>query len=345
MIALDLGSYAFRSMRRIGDQLIGRRYRTDYIALPATDSKQELLDQSRIPYARCEDSFLLLGDAADAWSRMIQIPVSSVLYDGKIPAGDPPARQLLASMMESLLPKAVDTSEICAMTLPGGKIEEEGNGELAFFARVAKMRGYRVLPVHASHSLILSELGQSGLTGIGISLGAGICEMSIARHGVELIHATSHKAGNYLDQELAQFSDCYAWDVDGNRFLDLETIRDWKCNLERDLINPNTEDEKFLTDRYRSLLRTALRDLSLTFAKRQSKLPGLPRQIPLVLSGGLCQIRGFRKLFTDILSQMPFPFEISQIITCKDYEWNVTRGSLIHAELAKEPTQGLVRAA
>ena len=338
MIAVDLGCYEFRSLRLQDQRLAGRRSRTDYIALPISEMKQKLLDQSGIRYARCEDSFLLVGTEADRWSRMVQIPISSVLPDGRVPTGDPPARQLMAGMIESLVPQSASPHSICALTLPGGRIEEENNSELAFFARLIRMRGYRVLPVHASHSITLAELGKSNLTGVGLSIGAETCEMSVTRFGVELVHASIKQGSHKIEQEMAQFSDCYAWDISGNRFLDLETIRDWKASLERDLCHPHTEDEHFLTDRCRELIKTALVNLGRILAREPHQLNKMPGSVPLVVNGGLCQIKGFAKLFNEVLESIPLPLPISVVLHGGDPQWTVARGSLIHAELAQEST-------
>ena len=103
-VSLDIGTRALRSLRQQGARLIGRQNMARYVVLPDRPQQRRLLESSSYRYATCEGSLLVIGRAAGELAETLQIPEIPLLRDGELPMDDPLARQVMASLIESLLP-------------------------------------------------------------------------------------------------------------------------------------------------------------------------------------------------------------------------------------------------
>ncbi|MBM4075733.1 MAG: hypothetical protein FJ267_08840, partial [Planctomycetes bacterium] len=115
-IGLDLGSTQFRSLRLFDSELIGRQCRAIYASMPDSASHRRLLDQSNARYACCGGDLVLFGDQAIEWGEILNLHIVSLLPGGRVPQSDPVARQILALMLDAVLPQATELGEICCMT-------------------------------------------------------------------------------------------------------------------------------------------------------------------------------------------------------------------------------------
>jgi hypothetical protein len=102
-IALDVGSHEIRSLRIDRGKLIARRCRAAYAVLDDTANHRTLLQQVAVPFATCEGQLLIYGDDADKVTQLFRIPCLELLPGGELPTDDPPARQMIATLIESLI--------------------------------------------------------------------------------------------------------------------------------------------------------------------------------------------------------------------------------------------------
>ena len=77
MVCLDLGTSAFRCLRRQDGCLVGRKSPAAYISLPINEADLSLLKQMRIPVIRSDDSLVVVGAAALDLAQALRI--SSIL--------------------------------------------------------------------------------------------------------------------------------------------------------------------------------------------------------------------------------------------------------------------------
>jgi hypothetical protein len=340
-IALDVGVHRLRSLRRQDGRLLGRGCRTLYAALADTQSSRQLLGQMQIPYATCEDNLAVMGDAAAEFSRLFKVPSVSLLANGKLPHDDPPARQIIGSLVEALIPEPRHPNEICCMTLPGISSAQRSAGRRAyeFLTRLVKLRGYTPLVLASSMAVILAELVGESFTGIGLSLGAASCKVSLAHRGLELACCSIPVGGNWIDEELALQNNDYAWDTSGNRYLDTESASQWKESLSRSILHPADAREQFLSNLYRELVSHVVTEAARNFAT-VANVGDLPQPVSVVVVGGTARIAGFDKLLEQIWRATPFPLATKEFRVVADSDYTVARGCLINAELEAQTAVG-----
>ena len=157
-IGLDLGSYQFRSMRVVENRLAARCCPAVFTTVSDTPAHRRLLQQSNTQFATCSDQLLVFGEAAQEWSAMMNLSLSPLLRDGRIPTSDPISRQVLALMVDALLPSPGQPGSICRMTLPGGGYDDRiKTRDAEFFQQLVALRGYQPQFMTATQALALAE--------------------------------------------------------------------------------------------------------------------------------------------------------------------------------------------
>lgn len=299
-IALDLGSWQFRSLRRQRDRLIGRACRAAYAVVQDQPARRKLLADRRVPFAEFGNHLVLFGDAADDWSKTWGMTAIPVCLDGRSPLDDRILRQVVAALIEGLLPPPETRFEYCCLTFAGDILSRDRMAP-ELLAQTLRNLGYQ--PQFASQGLAvaLAELSSCGLTGIGMNLGVAQCEFSIVRHGRELARCRIPRG----------FGMTYHAEPSTNP---------------RGTASP--ESRLTTPDLLREIIATAAFEMN-----RRPEWRALSTPITLAVSGGITAIPFFRDLLASALQNTAWPFSIRDIRVAADQQWAVCRGCLIQAEL------------
>lgn len=328
-VALDVGAHRVRSLRRDERRLLAQSCRALYAVLPDSDSQRDLLRRTGIPFAACEEDLALMGDGAEEYARLFRALSVPLFPDGRVPSGDPPARQIIAALIEALLPPSGSFENICCLTVPGGGDDREDDATWQFLSQLVRLRGYTPIFLSQAMAIVLAELADRAFTGIGIDLGASKTELVVAHCGVELARCAIPRGGQWIDRELALRAERFAWDSAGNRYLDLEGVRQWK---ETATLRPATAHDDLLTELYAELLGDALSEISIALT-RMLDCALVPQPLAVVVSGGAARIGGFKELLERLWRRAAFPLDVDRIRIAAGGDYRVARGCLVRAEL------------
>ena len=334
-IAFDPGSYRFLTLRRDGGKLIARSNRSVYSVLPNTVAHQQILKQAGLKFSSCEDGLLLLGDAAHDSAGLFKVRCRPLLPSGRIPKEDPLGRQLIASLAESVLPKAKQPGELCCFTVPGGAdlSGESTRADVEFLLRIIRLQGYEPQIVPASLALILSQLVENAFTGIGLVFGSSGAEAMLAHRGAPICHARIDIGGQWIDEQLATRQNEIGYEVKtGERFLNTDAVQRRRESVGTPLVLAKSAFERELA----SLLRKVVSELTESFLTELARSPRaatVPTPLPVVCSGGLARTVGFDTLLAEVLHDSRFPLDLRKPRIVEDAEGSIPRGLLINAEL------------
>ena len=318
-IGLDLGTTQFRSLRIAGEELIARQCRAVYVVLSDTASHRRLLEQSGAKFASCGDDLVLFGDLALEWADILNLPVIALLPGGRVPQSDPVARQILTLMIDAVLPQAERLGDVCCLTIPGGHDihQAELPYDVRFFQQLVALRGYQPKLISPGQAVVLAELESASFSGIGISFGAGNCQIGIVHCGRELASCS--------------FDEC-------------------PVEHSSDRVEPtsaNTGEESIPADR---MLRAArdqvlVRGLTqtLTAARdeldRQGVIRWLAQPTHVVCTGRPTTESGFSQLFAQVWSSLDWPMKVGQLRVSTDAIYSIARGCLIQSRLENRDDQ------
>src|SRR5690349_14095630 len=263
IFGLDIGSSGVRCLYRAGKSLRGRRAPAYYLVLPGGTDEKLLLQRALIPFSSCEGSYVVFGDNAIELSKAIKLPLIPVFPEGRLPKEDPIGRQVAATLIESVLPTQATVAGPSLMVVPD---------DVARFAeRVLALRGIRCPAIHAGAASILAELNDCELTGAGLSVGTSSTSLAVAVHGQSLVELTIPRGLASVDEVFAKSRGRYFFDHNGNRYLDVCKIAQWRETSGVDLTAPQGDDQDLL----RSLIREWLLAVMSEFTHRLETLPAV----------------------------------------------------------------------
>lgn len=185
-----------------------------------------------------------------------------------------------------------------------------------------KEMGYNAMPINESFAIGLSELiDKEHLTGICLSYGAGMTNVSVMHEGDPLIEFSMARAGDFIDQSVG-----YALD-ESPSFIQLEK------ESGVDLMNPRNKIIEAVSVYYSSLINYTIENIIYELNRKEKELPKFRAPVPMVVSGGLVLAKGFVTKVERSLSQLNFPIEISEVRRAKNPMTAVANGALLAAQL------------
>jgi hypothetical protein len=181
--------------------------------------------------------------------------------------------------------------------------------------------GYKAKSITEGMAIVLSELANDNFTGIGISMGAGMCNVCLSFLSVPVIVFSIAKGGDDIDSSVARVTNETVNRVRIIKEESLDFTRTPKSNLENALIIY-----------YEDLITTLLTHLS-GILSRTDKMPRFSQAIPIVLGGGTCLPNGFKVKFEQLLKGANLPIAISSVRLARDPLKTTAMGALISASV------------
>jgi len=327
--AVDFGSHRIRVARLDSDQIIASHFRSVYSVLPDSLDQRTLLARLGLPYAVCDSHLAVIGDHADELKCINSTPPVPIFADGQIAADDPPSRQILNVLIESMLPTATG-NEACAIIAPGAF--QDGSGSPEFLRQIVGLRGYTPLTLSPGLATVLAEGSADRFSAIGISFGASCCHVSLVARGNEIDHEVIARGGDWLNIELARQNDQYVYDRDGHCYFDVDSMGSWKEASYRCLTRKDSALELTLVSLYNDLLARIVSAAS-DLISRNAISPG---PIAVLCSGGTACIDGFEQALRTAFTESSLTSDQIGDIRIFNDPLTVARGGLIQVALHNE---------
>lgn len=315
-VGLDLGTTEFRSLRDSGGDLIARRCRTSYLVVKDTPGHRRLLENTHARHGTCGDDLVIFGDDAIDCGAMLDLPVIPLLRDGRLPHGDPVARQILALMVEAILPAVGSGGPICCLTVPGGYgLDGDTQSiDVRFLKQLVALRGYTPRLISSGLAIVLAELAGASFSGLGINLGATNCEFSVIHCGRELARCT-------IAGQLAELSEAFPLEKQLSEIGETEGRAEsmtsaWERNCTRIVGDILTEARESLVS--------------------EGSIRLLQQPVSIACAGGITQSEGFANLFQKAWNRAGWPIRIGQTRLATNPHFAIARGGLIKAILESQ---------
>jgi actin-like ATPase involved in cell morphogenesis len=326
-VGLDVGTSKIVAARKAAN---GKDVQTGaqlnaFIPVPYSRFTERTLGQNDISYYREGDDLVIYGTATEKFANMFNADVRRPMADGVLNARERQALPVLEAILASLIPKARVQGEILAFSVPAAAPGKDA--ELTYhegtLRRLFEAQGYKAMAIHEGLAVVFSELEKENFTGIGISCGGGMCNVTLAYLSIPSIMFSITKGGDFIDQSVGAVVNEHATRV--------KVIKEEGFDLSR---SPKDKFEKALHIYYEDLVESLVEALQRALS-RAEKLPKTDRPLPIVLSGGTAKPRGFQALFEKALAGRSLPIEVSGVRMASDPLTATARGALIAAMYEK----------
>lgn len=288
-----------------------------------------MMKKSGVPMILREDKSVAyaLGEAAIEMAyTMPQIDLRRPMKDGCVNPQEKDAWEILNIMMHSLLGEVYDDNCVLYYSVPANAVNVETDavfhGKLLdkVFKGYKSEKGYKVkaFPIPEGLTLVYAELQNKMFTGIGISFGAGMVNVSFANFGAPIFNFAIVNSGDWIDKQASRAT---------NESVAVINKEKTKIDLTK---QPTSVVERAIMLQYEAMIDTAV--VNIKKGLMENKKAKLDHPVDVVVAGGTASPKGFEQLFKERLLQQELPIEIGSVIKPADPLYSVARGCLIAAE-------------
>jgi hypothetical protein len=321
-IGLDVGTSRIVVARTTKDKKY--EYQTQlnaFLALPHSNLAEELLRQQEVFHEVQGTDLVVMGNDAEKFAEVFHVETRRPMKNGVLNAQEPHSLAVVRSIITKLVGKAnVQGQKIFfSVPAPGESVDGAITYHSASIQQILAELGYEATAIEEGLAVVYGEMAGSNYSGIGISCGSGLCNVSLAVLSVPVISFSAPKAGDFIDTNAAE--------VTGDRANRLRVVKEQSFQL-----NGFSADrvQNALNVYYQEMITTLINTLRKQISSAQ-KLPKLEQSVPLVLSGGGTMPKGFLEKFNKTLSASDFPVKLSEVRVSSDPLNSTARGALMAA--------------
>lgn len=321
-VGLDIGTMYICLARSDSDKIKITRN----VFLPLSKDEVTISELTDISYVEDnEGNLFIIGQDAFTFSNIFGQKISRPMERGLISPKEIAAIDVLTLMLKDLFGNIKDQEVYCSYSIPAESIDEGRSVTYheKVFARILSTLGVNYTAVNEGAAIVYSECSKEKFSGVGISLGAGMCNTCIMFRGIEALKFATSRSGDWIDKNVAE-----SLDMIPNR---VTSVKEKSLDLEGDFLNEESKKKRRILEAlhyyYEALIRYTIKKIIKEFTEKVDI--EIEESIPLIISGGTSIPNGFLNLFKDILSGYELPFEISEIRQARNPLTCVSSGLLI----------------
>jgi hypothetical protein len=320
-VGVDIGTSRIVEYHKDGMKFAKQTQLNAFYSVPYTKLTQGSLEKNNVPFVREDDKLLVIGNSASDFANVANDVVGRPMATGILNPDESRGPLIMDTIIKSLVKRPQSLGERLCFSVPAPErgaalntVFHEGMVASSFVNM-----GFMAKGVTEGLLVAISELQEDNYTGIGISCGAGLCNVCFSYFAVPIISFSISKAGDYIDSSTAA-----AVQENTNR---IRVIKEGSLNL----VNaPKDRVEKALHIYHEEVIRALIQNLKEAMQEFED-MPKIDKAIPIVLSGGTASPEGFRDKFNDLLEESEFPVPISEVRMSEDPFNTIAKGAYLAA--------------
>ena len=320
-IGLDIGTSHIVMSQNKGKNIYTVKQLNAFFTVPYSKFTKKILVENDVTFLEKHNQFYILGYSAENFANMFNTNTRRTMEKGLLSAKEDESINVLQAIIDTLITRPDKTGEIVCFSLPGEPVD--GLNSVVYHESILKMYltglGYRPISINEGLATIMAELANDNFTGIGISMGGGMCNICLSYLSVPVISFSIQKGGDYIDSMVGVSL--------GEPATKIKTIKESSLNLARP---PKDRIETALDIYYVDLVASLLDTLEKVM-KKSDKIPKIAKPVPIVLSGGTVLPKGFQELFERSLAKVSLPIPVSEIRIAEDPLNTTAKGAMVMA--------------
>ncbi len=319
-VGLDIGTSHVVMAQNAGRHVTTVNQLNAFFTIPYSKFTKKILVENDITFFEKNNQFYILGYSAENFANMFNTNTRRTMCRGLLSNTENEGINVLQSLIKTLIAPVTNNEVIC-FSLPGSPVDSANS--VVYHESIIKMflssLGYRPISINEGLATVMSELANDNFTGLGISMGGGMCNVCLSYLSVPVINFSIEKGGDYIDNMVGNSV--------GEPATKIKSIKEGSLNLAR---APQDRVETALDIYYVDLVSSLLEALEKEL-KSSDKMPNINSAIPIALSGGTVLPKGFKELFEKGLKQVDLPIEISEVRIAEDPLNTTAKGAMVMA--------------
>jgi len=299
---------------------------------------KRMLKRQGIPFVEKAGKVHIVGQHAFNYAQIFSTAeLKRPMKSGLLNPTEKDALPVLNAIIGELLGDAVD-GETCVYCIPSKPIDvkREVSYHEDVLRTIIEQYGYNVKKIEEAVAIGYEGLVDTQLTGVAISMGAGMCNIAVMYQGMTALSFSVSRGGDWVDENVAMDTGVSKAKV--TNIKETSTTLDLSSATYQNIYEEETDEANVLIairSYYGALINYLLTNLKVQFEGVEN-VPNFPDAVPIVIGGGTSLVKGFLDVFNEQFDQDEFPIPISEIIHIEDAHTAVARGCLSEAQLIEE---------
>ena len=203
-LGLDVGTSRVCLAQRVGEEFQYETQLNAFVTIPYSKMTENVLRKEKVPHTVNGAEMVVHGNESDRFADLLNIETRRTMDRGVLNPAEPDSLSMLRKIIETLVDPTKEKQKLC-FTVPAAPLGAEENLTYheATLRQILSEFGYEVKSINEGLAVIYSELESTNYTGIGISCGGGLCNVSVAYLSVPVFSFSIPKAGDYIDTNTA----------------------------------------------------------------------------------------------------------------------------------------------
>lgn len=292
-----------------------------FFTVPNAKFAKNILSQKEIKFYENAHEYYIIGYSAQSFANMFNVNTRRPMKDGFLSPKEDVGLSVITAIVDSLVHEPKNPGEILCFSIPGEPFG--GTGSVVYHESVVKGflegLGYNPISINEGMATVLSELSDADYTGIGISMGGGMCNICLSYLSFPVVTFSIQMAGDYIDEMVGK--------TVGEPAARIKAIKEEELDLSTNSTDRVSKALHIFYDEIVLKLLDSLRRVIIA----TDKIPKLSTPIPIVLSGGTAMPKGCKDKFEAMLKAIDMPMEISEVRLAEDPLNTTAKGALIMA--------------
>ena len=287
---------------------------------------ESMLKNAGAHYIKVDGVLYVLGDDAFKFANLFHLECLRPMSQGVLNPKQPVSNLMVGELVKAIAGKPTADSDVVYYCVPAEPIDADFDVEYhkQILSGVFDDLGYKNVNVMTEGlAVVYSELGDTQYSGIGMSFGAGMCNIVYSFMGIPVFSFSLSRGGDWIDGHAAQHTD--------------EThnvVTAIKEKADFSLYEPTNGIQRAISIYYESLLSYVVEQFKELYERTPKKqLPNVTVEMPIVVAGGTSLVVGFVERLKELIAD-DFPVPISEIKHAEQPLFAVSNGLYQAAKLS-----------
>ncbi|MDD4749558.1 MAG: rod shape-determining protein, partial [Methanosarcinaceae archaeon] len=202
---LDVGTMNIICADKGDGSISFAQQRNAFLEMESNDLTKHMLDNSKVLYTQRGSNLNVLGEDAFKFSNVFNKHIRRPMKQGIISPDEKDSVPMIKVIIERVLGAPEKKDEVLYVSVPANPVDDQLN--VLYHSKtveaLAKKLGYRTFPIDEGLAVVYSELSDSNFTGVGVSIGAGMTNVSVAYMATPIVSFSIARGGDWIDEQVA----------------------------------------------------------------------------------------------------------------------------------------------
>lgn len=317
---LDVGTMNLICAEREGEDIVFTRQRNAFLEVESSELTTAMLDNAEVLYIEKDGKVFVLGEDAFKFATIFGKETRRPMKHGIISPMEKDAIPMIRLMVERVLGEPAYRDEVLTISSPADPIDMNMNTlyHRKMIEALTKGLKYETQVIDEGLAVVYSELSDHNFTGLGISFGAGLTNVTLSYLATPVMSFSIGRGGDWIDEQVA---------------ITTGLPKDHACATKEKgfVLGSDVEfgsPDGALTIYYDALMTYVIKNLNMKLAE----ITPPNAKFPVAIAGGTTRPSGFLKMFEKKLREAKLQIDISDVKLAKEPLHSVSRGCLIAAK-------------